>query len=155
MPRLYRFDYSIMNDAGEMVDTTEGGEPLSFVEGDGRMIPGLERALTGKAVGDEFKVSVTPEDAYGWPKRSLIRTLSPGSFEADVEVIEAGMIFQLGRGSETEVVKVVEVSDDAITVDANHPLAGLTLNFVIQVLEVRDATAEELLPLKRPDIPDD
>ena len=155
MPRLYRFNYSMMNDAGEMVDTSEGGEPLSFVEGDGRMIPGLERALKGKELGDEFQVSVTPEDAYGWPKRSLIRTLSPDSFEADVELIEAGMIFQLGGGSDTEVVKVVQVSEDGITVDANHPLAGLTLNFVIQVLEVRDATAEELLPLERPDVPGD
>lgn len=143
-PRYYKFDYAIRNEAGEVVDSSAGGEPLWFVEGDGRMIPGLERAVTGREEGEEFQVTIGPDDAYGWPQRSLIRTVAKEMIDADVERIEPGMIFQVGSGGQTEVVKVVEVLDDGITVDANHPLAGITFRFDVKVLEAREATAEEV-----------
>lgn len=142
--RYYRFDYAIRNEAGEVVDSSAGGEPLWFVEGDGRMIPGLERAVTGREEGDEFQVTIGPDDAYGWPQRALIRTVAKEMIDADVEDIEPGMIFQVGSGNQAEVVKVMEVLDDGITVDANHPLAGITFRFDVKVLEARDATPEEI-----------
>lgn len=144
MPRFYRFDYAIKDQDGEVVDSSEGGEALSFVEGDGTMIPGLEQALKDRGAGDEFEVTIGPDDAFGWPQRSLIRTLSRDMFEADVDEIEEGMIFQVGSGSERQVVKVIEVAEDGITVDGNHPLAGLTFRFDIKVLEAREATSEEI-----------
>ena len=149
MAKFFKFDYAIRNTEGDIVDSSEGGEPLSFVEGDGRVIPGLEKALRGKAQGDEFDVTIGPEDAYGWPQRSLIRSVSRAQIDASVDEIEPGMIFQVGSGSETEVVKVVEVDEDSVTLDANHPLAGITFNFHILVLEAREATAEDMLSTRR------
>lgn len=144
MPNFYQFHYSIKNQEGEVVDTSEGGEPISFVEGDGTMIPGLERALRGRSQSDEFEVTIQPDDAFGWPQRSLVRTLSADMFEADVDEIKEGMIFQVGSGEERQVVKVVDVNEEGITVDGNHPLAGITFNFEIRVLQARDATLEEI-----------
>ncbi len=151
--RYYRFDYAIRNPEGEVVDSSQGGEALWFVEGDGRMMAGLERAVTGRDVGDEFEVTIPPEDAYGWPQRSLIRTVGADMINADVEEIEVGMIFQVGSGDETQVVRVVDVSDDGVTIDGNHPLAGVTFRFDIKVLEVREATEEDLevAPPRTPD----
>ncbi|MEX2326192.1 MAG: peptidylprolyl isomerase [Pseudomonadales bacterium] len=143
-PRYYKFDYVIRNAQGEVVDTSDGGVPLWFVEGDGRLMPGLERALTDTDTGDEFDVVIEPADAYGWPQRSLIRTISKDMIDANVEEIEPGMIFQVGSGATTEVVKVVAIEDDGITIDGNHPLAGITFHFSIKVLEARPATDEEL-----------
>lgn len=128
-----------------MVDSSDGAEPLSFVEGDGSMIPGLENAVRGKASGDEFEVTIPPDDAYGWPQRSLIRTVNRDIIDASVDEIEPGMIFQVGSGEQAEVVKVVEVDEDSVTIDANHPLAGITFNFRIRVLEAREATPEDSL----------
>ncbi len=145
VPKYCCFDYSIMNDEGEEVDSSDGGEPLSFIEGDGTMIKGLERALIERSAGDVFEVSIPPEEAYGWPERPLIRTVFPEMFEELSGDIQVGMLFQVGTGRETEVVKVVAVNGDEITVDGNHPLAGLTLNFGIRVIEVRDATPEDSL----------
>ena len=144
MPRFYKIDYAIRNAEGDIVDSSEGAEPLTFVEGDGGAIRGLEKALRDKERGDEFDVSISPEDAFGWPQRSLIRTVSRDQIDASVDNIEPGMIFQVGTGEEAEVVKVVEVDKDSVTLDANHPLAGITFDFHITVLEAREATPDEL-----------
>jgi FKBP-type peptidyl-prolyl cis-trans isomerase SlyD len=141
---FYQFDYAILDDEGNIVDSSKGGEPLSFIQGDGTMIKGLEKALRGKETGDKFTVSIRPEDAYGWPQRSLIRTVSGNMFQGSIDDVEVGALFQVGSGSEAEVVKVVSVEEDGITVDSNHPLAGLTLNFDIAVVVAREATLEEI-----------
>ena len=146
----YRFDYAILNTEGEVVDSSAGGEPLWFVQGDGRMIPGLEKALAGKETGDEFKVVIPPQDAYGLPQRSLIRTISPDQIDANVDHLAPGQIFQVGSGEHTEVVKVVAVEKDGITVDGNHPLAGITFQFEIKVVEARPATEDEITPPQLP-----
>ncbi|XOV88844.1 MAG: peptidylprolyl isomerase [Pseudomonadota bacterium] len=143
-PCYYRFDYVLRNAADEVVDSSAGGEALWFVEGDGRMMPGLERALRGRETGDVFNVTIPPEDAYGLPQRALIRTIARDMISANVADIEPGMIFQVGSGAAAEVVKVLAVTEDGITVDANHPLAGVTFRFEISVVEARPATADEL-----------
>ena len=140
----YQFEYAIKNDEGTVVDSSEGGEPLTFIQGDGRVVKGLEEALRGKQPGDKFSVTVQPEDAYGWPQRSLIRTLGSDMFDFSLDEISEGMLFQMGSGSEAQVVRVVDVGKDEITVDGNHPLAGLTLNFDIKVIVAREATLEEI-----------
>ncbi len=138
MPTYYKFDYAILNAEGEVVDSSAAGEALSFVEGDGSMIPGLEKAVVGRSVGDEFSVTIPPEDAYGWPQKQLIRTVNKDMIQTDADDIEVGMIFQVGSGDSAEVVKVTEVMEDAVTIDGNHPLAGLSFNFEIEILEVRE-----------------
>ena len=142
MPHYYRFDYSIRNTDGEIIDGSEGGEALSFIEGDDNTITGLQNALAGRNSGDEFKVTIGPDEAYGWPQRKLVRTVSRDMF--DVGELESGMIFQVGSGETGEVVKIVSISEDEVIIDSNHPLAGISFNFDIKVLEAREATAEEL-----------
>ena len=144
MPTYYKFNYALRNDTGEVVDSSEAAEALFFVEGDGSMIPGLEKAVMGKEVGDEFSVTIGPEDAYGWPQRQLVRTVSRDMIQSDAEEIEAGMIFQIGSGEESQVVKVVPIESDGITIDGNHPLAGITFNFDVHVMEVREATESDM-----------
>lgn len=144
MPTYYKFNYALRNETGEVVDSSEAAEALFFVEGDGSMIPGLEKAVTGKEVGDEFSVTIGPEDAYGWPQRQLVRTVSRDMIQSDAEEIEAGMIFQIGSGEESQVVKVVSIESDGITIDGNHPLAGITFNFDVHVMEVREATDSDM-----------
>ena len=144
MPNYYKFNYALRNDTGEVVDSSEAAEALFFVEGDGSMIPGLEKAVMGQEVGDEFSVTIGPEDAYGWPQRQLVRTVSRDMIQSDAEEIEAGMIFQIGSGEESQVVKVVSIESDGITIDGNHPLAGITFNFDVHVMEVREATESDM-----------
>ncbi|MFT4714752.1 MAG: FKBP-type peptidyl-prolyl cis-trans isomerase SlyD [Candidatus Azotimanducaceae bacterium] len=144
MPKFYKLDYTLLNPAGEEVDSSAGGNPMAFVEGDGTMVPGLEAAVIGREQGDQFDVKIGPEKAYGFSQRSLIRTVTAGMFSTDVDEIEVGMIFQVGSGAEAEVARVVEVEEGAITIDSNHPLAGVSFHFDICVLESREATREEL-----------
>jgi FKBP-type peptidyl-prolyl cis-trans isomerase SlyD len=143
-PFFYKFDYAIRNPEGDVVDSSAGGESMSFIDGDGTMIAGLEKALNGRSVGDEFQVTIQPEDAYGWPQRSLIRVLGSEMFDVDRASVEVGMIFQVGSGDTREVVKVIEINENDVTVDGNHPLAGITFHFDIHVLEARPATPEEV-----------
>ena len=143
MPMFYKFDYSIRNEANEIVDSSAAGESMSFVEGDGTMISGLETALMGRGVGDEFSVTLGPDEAYGWPQRRLIRTVSKDMIQTDADELKPGMIFQIGSGEASNVVKVVSVEEDGITVDGNHPFAGLTFDFEIHVLEARQAEPGE------------
>jgi FKBP-type peptidyl-prolyl cis-trans isomerase SlyD len=144
MPGYYKFDYVIRNAEGEIVDSSAGGEALSFVEGDGSTIAGLENALVGKSTGDEFKATIGPDDAYGWSQRALIRTVTSDMFELDVDELKVGMVFQVGSGDSVEVIKVTEITEEGIVIDANHPLAGITFYFDIKVLEAREATSEEV-----------
>ncbi len=144
MPGYYKFDYVIRDPDGEIVDSSDGSEALSFVEGDGSTIRGLEDALMGRSAGDEFQVTILPDDAYGLSQRSLIRTVSTDMFELDIDELKVGMVFQVGSGDAVEVVKVTEISEEGITIDGNHPLAGITFNFDIKVLEAREATHEEM-----------
>ena len=150
MPQFYKFDYVLKNTDGDLVDSSAGGEALQFVEGDGTMIPGLESAVSGRESGEEFTVTIGPEDAYGWPQRQLIRTVAKEMVQTDADNIEVGMIFQIGSGDESQVVKVVEVGDDNVTIDGNHPLAGLTFVFEVSMLEVRDAVPSDMSP-QRPE----
>jgi len=143
-PFYYKFDYAIHNEEGDIVDSSARGEALSFVDGDGTAIEGLRQALRGKQVGDEFKVTIEPENAYGLPQRQLIRTVSSEMFDVDIATVKEGMIFQVGSGDSSEVVKVVEMDDEGITIDSNHPLAGITFRFDIKVLEARPPTDEEV-----------
>lgn len=142
MPYYYKFDYWIRNADGEIVDSSDGGEALSFVEGDDNTITGLQNALAGHNAGDEFKVTIGPDEAYGWSQRKLIRTVSREMFEIDE--VDVGMIFQVGSGEDGEVAKIINIGEDEITIDSNHPLAGVTFNFEIKVLEAREARTEEL-----------
>ena len=136
--------YTLTNDAGETLDTSDGREPLVYLHGAQNIISGLESELTGKSVGDSFDVTIQPEEAYGTVNPQLVQTVPHSAFEG-VEKVEPGMQFQArGDDGETQVITVTEVTDSGVTVDGNHPLAGQVLNFSVRVEEIRAATEEEI-----------
>ena len=136
--------YTLTDEKGVVLDSSAGEEPLTFVHGAGSMVPGLEKALVGKAAGEELKVSVAPVDGYGVRDEELVQKVPRKNFP--VEDVEVGMHFQTRSPSGPRIVTVLAADDENITVDANHPLAGTTLNFDVQVLAVRAATPEDLSP---------
>ena len=137
-------DYTLTNDAGEVIDSSAGGAPLVYLHGAGNLIAGLEKALEGKQAGDELSVAIEPEDGYGEYSAELVATLSRDMFEG-VDQLEVGMQFHAsGPDGSMQVVTVRDLDGDDVTVDGNHPLAGQRLNFQVKVVTVRDAAAEEL-----------
>ena len=137
-------DYTLTNENGEVIDSSAGGAPLVYLQGAGNIIPGLEKALVGKAVGDELDVSVEPEDAYGEYSAELVSTLSASMFEG-VDQLEVGMQFHASApDGQMQIVTIRDLDGDDVTVDGNHPLAGQRLTFKVKVVAVRDASEEEV-----------
>jgi FKBP-type peptidyl-prolyl cis-trans isomerase SlyD len=136
-------DYTLKDNEGQVIDSSAGREPLSYLHGNGAIIPGLERELEGKQVGDSLRVTVAPEDAYG-ERNETLRQEMPHDRFGDVENLSVGMQFKVDSNAGPLVITVVDINDEAVTVDGNHPLAGLPLNFDVTVRDVRPATPEEL-----------
>jgi FKBP-type peptidyl-prolyl cis-trans isomerase SlyD len=134
--------YTLTNDDGEVIDSSIGDEALVFLQGSGNIISGLENAMVGKVVGDKFNVRIAPEDAYGELMEDMIQVISRDMFEG-IDDIEVGMQFHADVSSGSGIVTVVSIDDDNITIDGNHPLAGLALTFDVEVIDVRPVTEEE------------
>jgi len=135
--------YKLRNDAGEVLDESEADEPLIYIHGQGDIVPGLEKALAGKAAGDKLKVSVPPDEGYGERSDDKVQTVPRDAFDDDAEILP-GVQFQAEGPDGASIVTVVQVLGDHVTIDANHPLAGEQLHFEIEVVKVRAATKEEL-----------
>jgi FKBP-type peptidyl-prolyl cis-trans isomerase SlyD len=134
-------DYTLTSDDGEEIDTSRGGEPLTYLHGAGNIIPGLERALAGRSAGDELSVTIPAEDAYGLADEDLVQEIPRGNFPpGDITV---GSQFRADGPGGPQVVTVVAVDNATVTIDANHPLAGMALTFAVTVRDVRASTAEE------------
>ncbi|AFC86780.1 FKBP-type peptidyl-prolyl cis-trans isomerase [Frateuria aurantia] len=141
--RVASFHYTLTDGEGAVIDSSQGREPLAYIHGSGQIVPGLEKAMEGKTVGDKFKVEVPAAEGYGEHHEELIQSVPREAFQG-VDKIEPGMQFQ-GSGPQGPIsVTVTKVDDSTVTVDGNHPLAGKPLNFDIEVTEVRDASQEEL-----------
>lgn len=136
-------DYTLRDSDGEVIDASPDGQPLQYVHGAGNIIPGLENALEGKAAGEDVEVTVPPEEAYGDRDDRLQQDVPKSMFEG-VDNVETGMRFQAQTQNGTQIVTVAAVSGDSVTVDANHPLAGQTLNFKVKVSDVREASDQEI-----------
>jgi FKBP-type peptidyl-prolyl cis-trans isomerase SlyD len=137
------FNYTLTDDAGEVIDTSEGRSPLAYLHGAGNIVPGLEKEMAGRVAGDRFEVVVAPEEGYGQPNPMLVQTVPREAFQG-VDQIEVGMEFQAQTPQGPLSVVVSGLDQDTVTVDGNHPLAGKTLHFAIEVTDVRDASVEEL-----------
>ncbi len=135
--------YTLTNSGGEVLDSSDGAEPLAYIHGHGNLIPGLEKELVTKQQGDKLEVSVAPEEGYGAVVEEMIQTVPRDAF-AGVEEISVGMRFEASTAGGPVSVEVTKVEGDEVTVDGNHPLAGQTLNFKVEVMLVRDATTDEL-----------
>lgn len=131
--------YTLRDNEGTVIDSSEGREPLHYLHGAGNLIPGMEEGLEGRSQGDKLDLKISPEKGYGEKDSALVQKVPRSSF-GDQEV-KTGMRFSTNQGG---VVTVTNVGLESITVDGNHPLAGVELNFAVEVVEVRNATNEEL-----------
>ena len=134
--------YTLTNDLGEQLDSSIGDAPLVYLHGVGNIIPGLEDALTGKQAGDKLTVNIAPEQAYGLIDENMVQVVSKKMF--DGMEIEIGQQFHADVSHGAGIITITEINGDDITIDGNHPLAGVALNFDVEVIEVRPATADEL-----------
>jgi FKBP-type peptidyl-prolyl cis-trans isomerase SlyD len=137
--------YTLTDSKGVVLDSSEGpegGEPLSYVHGQGMIVPGLEEALVGKSAGEQVKVTVSPEGGYGKREDALVQKVSRDEFpEGDLEV---GMRFRSHGPGGARILTVAAIDEDSVTLDGNHPLAGATLNFDVKIVSVREATEDDL-----------
>ncbi len=137
-------DYTLRDDEGEVIDTNEGYPPLEFLQGFNQIIPGLEQALYGMEVGDAKTVVVAPADGYGEYNPNAQEAVPMDMFPDDMDV-EEGMSIQVqDQNGQVLQAIITEVDDEGVTLDFNHPLAGLTLHFDVRIVGLRAATAEEL-----------
>ena len=137
-------NYTLRDDAGQTMDNSEEAEPLVYLHGTNNLIPGLENELQGKVTGAKFVSTISPKDAYGEISEEFIQTLGKEMFQ-DVESVEVGMTFMAqGEGGQQRQVRVTAVEGEEVTIDANHPMAGKTLHFDVEVVEVREATDQEM-----------
>jgi FKBP-type peptidyl-prolyl cis-trans isomerase SlyD len=141
--KVVMIHYTLRNDAGEVLDSSSGGEPLAYLHGQGNIIPGLEKALEGRQTGDSLSVSVEPAEGYGVRDDRLVQQVPRRQFGG--ANVQPGMQFhaQTSQG-QARVVTVMRIVGDMVTVDGNHPLAGQSLHFDVEVTGVRDASSEEL-----------
>lgn len=131
--------YTLRDNEGTVIDSSEGRDPLNYLHGAGNLIAGMEEGLEGKSKGDKFSLKIQPEKGYGEKDENLIQKVPRSAFGG--QEIQTGMRFSTNQGG---VVTVTHVGLDAITVDANHPLAGVELNFAVEVVDVRNATNDEI-----------
>ena len=141
--KVISIDYTLTDAQGTELDSSHGRAPFAYIHGVGNIIPGLEAALEGKSMGDQVNAVIPPENAYGTRDENLVEQLPRTQFDTDQD-IQIGMQFQAMSEAGPRVVTVVSVDADNITIDANHPLAGVTLHFDVTVKEIREATGEEL-----------
>ncbi|WP_286009895.1 FKBP-type peptidyl-prolyl cis-trans isomerase [Larsenimonas salina] len=137
------FHYTLKNDSGEVLDSSEGREPLTYLHGAGNIVPGLEKEMAGKTEGEKFEVRVDSTEGYGEVQPALVQEVPRDAFQG-VDNVEPGMQFQAQTEGGPLLVTVKDVQGDTVTVDGNHPLAGEALNFDVSIQEVREASAEEV-----------
>ena len=135
--------YTLKDDDGELLDTSRDSQPLTYLHGAGNLIPGLESELAGKTAGASFNVSIPPDQAYGVYREELVQIVPLDMFKG-VDEVKPGMQFETQGPNGDELVIITAVSGEEVTVDANHPLAGKTLHFEVNIEQVRDATLEEV-----------
>lgn len=141
--RVVLMHYTLTNDQGEVLDSSSGGEPLAYLHGSGGIIPGLEKALEGKQAGDKLQVKVSPAEGYGEREAGLIQQMPRRAFKG-IPDLRVGMQLQAQSEQGMRIITVTNIQGDMVTVDGNHALAGVPLNFDVEIVEVRAATAEEM-----------
>jgi len=140
--KVVSFDYTLRDMDDEVMDMS-GPEPLVYLHGYNNIIGGLEKALEGRTPGDNFKITIPAAEAYGEWDESIMITV-PRSNLSGVEKLEEGMELEAQFSNGSQIVKITKITDTEVTLDGNHPLAGMDLNFEINIKEIRDATKEEI-----------
>lgn len=141
--KVVSMHYTLKDDKGKIMDSSEGKSPLPFIQGNGQLIPGLESQLVGKEKGVKMQVTVAPADAYGEFREDMVFKVSKEGFRGEEE-LKVGMQVEVELEQGKSIAVVSNVEGDDVTLDLNHPLAGQTLHFDVEILDVRVATEEEL-----------
>lgn len=141
--KVVEIHYTLKNDDGETLDTSDGRDPLAYLQGSGNIIKGLESALEGKSAGDKVEVVVEPKDGYGERQDAAVQQAPMSAFEG-IEGLKVGMQLQAQTERGPVPVTVAAIEGDTVTIDANHQLAGERLHFDVSVENVREATEEEI-----------
>ena len=137
------FHYTLTGKDGQVIDSSEGNQPLTYLHGVGQIVPGLENALLGKKSGDKMDVEVSAEEGYGEHHEFMVQQVPREAFQG-VDDIEPGMQFQAQTPPGAMTVTVTAADETTVTVDGNHPLAGQPLFFAVEIVSVRDASEEEI-----------
>lgn len=140
--KVVSIHYTLRDNQGNILDSSVGGTPLHYIQGIGNLILGMEEGLEGRSKGDKLEIKVAPEKGYGLRDENLIQQVPMAAFGG--QDVKQGMQFQAQSQHGTQIVTVTEVAADQVTVDGNHPLAGVELNFSVEVMDIRDASSEEL-----------
>jgi len=141
--KVVTLHYTLTDNEGTVIDQSEDGS-FAYLHGARNIIPGLESALAGKSAGDEVTVAVLPEDGYGARDDSMLQQVPKSMFEDGSQIAVGSQFHAQGPNDEMLVVTVMEIHDEHVVVDGNHPLAGVELNFDVTVVDVRDASEEEV-----------
>ncbi len=141
--KVVQIHYELKNKDGQVMDSSAGRDPLVYIHGMGNLIPGLEAELEGKEKGAKLLAVIPPEQAYGEPNDNKIIVVSKSGFQG-TEELQAGMQVQLDTDQGPAMAVITKIEGESVTLDANHPLAGETLYFDVEVVEIRDADAEEV-----------
>lgn len=141
--KVVSIDYTLTDDAKKIIDSSEGGDPLTYLHGVGQLIRGLEKELEGKSKGDQLDVTIPPAEGYGLRDEAKISVVPRKAIQG-AGPLEVGMQLQASTGHGHQIVTITKIEGDDISLDANHPLAGATLHFDVTVRDVRAATPEEL-----------
>ena len=142
--KVVTIEYRMVDQAGNLIDSSDHAEPLSFIQGRTKVLPAIEKKLEGHGVGERLTFTLEPEQAYGERDNDLMRVISRDRFVQHGE-LRVGMTFTSGRAGHQRLVTVVDLNQDEITVDDNHPLAGQRLNVDLVIVNVREAIEEELV----------
>ena len=141
--KVVEMHYHLTDEKGAVLDSSQGREPLSYIHGAGNIIIGLEKQLNGKVAGDKVNAVVIPAEGYGERDDNLVQVVPKSGFQGDEE-LKVGMQVQVGTEQGNNIATVAKIEGEDVTLDVNHPLAGVTLTFDVEVVEIRDATKEEL-----------
>ena len=141
--KVVTFEYTLKNDSGEILDSSAKTAPLEYLHGSGNIIPGLEAELEGKKVGDKFKASIEAEDAYGLRFEELVQKIDRDKL-SHLPSIEIGMQLQAYDEEGMQILTVIDITDNEVTLDGNHPLAGEKLHFDVEIIDIREATEDEI-----------
>ena len=141
--KVVTFEYTLKNDNGQILDDSTGHAPLQYIHGMGNIISGLEAEMQGKKIGDKFNASIEAEDAYGLRFEELVQKIDREKL-SHLQNLELGMQLQAYDEDGMQILTVVDISDTDVTLDGNHTLAGERLHFAVEIVDIRDATNEEI-----------
>lgn len=140
--KVVSIHYTLTDNDGNVLDSSAGMEPLTYIQGIGALIAGMEEGLEGKSAGEKMQLKIAPEKGYGMHQPEMVQQVPMSAFGG--QTVNEGMQFEAGSGDQRFIVTVTGIEGETVTIDGNHPLAGVELNFDVEVLTVREATPDEL-----------